>query len=165
MCFSIFKGGLFYAIFGWLVGALFGIWLVCGWFVAGLAGLWVVYGWFEWLVGGFEIFFIYSDLLNCLRSVCTVVIRTTKMAKIASKSSPQRKSSLQATIFSILIYSLYGHPKKFKLKQEYQRPVFPFLMTMVMITKRITRSLYMMLEKPNKDKKVVITYQKGNEFS
>ena len=32
-------------IFGWLVGDLFGIWLVWGWFdwfVGGLAGLWIV---------------------------------------------------------------------------------------------------------------------------
>ena len=160
-----------YSVFGWFAGDLWLVWLVCGWFVGGLNGWWVVSSFTANgyancnAQGQFGIFFIYSDLLNCLRSVCTVVIRTTKMAKIASKSSPQRKSSLQATIFSILIYSLYGHPKKFKLKQEYQRPVFPFLMTMVMITKRITRSLYMMLEKLNKDKKVVITYQKGNEFS
>ena len=33
------------AVFGWLVGDLFGIWLVWGWFgsfVGSLAGLWVV---------------------------------------------------------------------------------------------------------------------------
>ena len=29
-------------IFGWLVGDLFGIWLVSGWFLGGLAGLLVV---------------------------------------------------------------------------------------------------------------------------
>ena len=41
------------AIFGWLVGGLSGIWLVCGWFswfVGDVAGLWVVQrvcGWFR----------------------------------------------------------------------------------------------------------------------
>ena len=42
------------AIFGWLVGDLFGIWLVWGWFglfVGGLAGLCLFCGWFDWFVG------------------------------------------------------------------------------------------------------------------
>ena len=45
------------AIFGWLVGDLFAIWLVCGWcgwLVGALAGLWVVCGWFDWFVGGLD---------------------------------------------------------------------------------------------------------------
>ena len=61
------------AIFGWLVGGLLGIWLVCGrfmssvaawwviyercgWFVGEVTGLWVVCGWFGWFVGGFEFY-------------------------------------------------------------------------------------------------------------
>ena len=42
------------AIFGWLVGDLFGIWLVWGWFGWFVGDLWVVWlvcGWFCWFVG------------------------------------------------------------------------------------------------------------------
>ena len=71
------------------------------------------------------IFFICSNLLNCLR----------KMTKTASKSSSQRKSSLQAAIFAVLIYFLYSYPRNLKFTQKYQQlgPCFqtisPFLMT------------------------------------
>ena len=81
--------------FGWFVGDLWLVWLVCGWFVVGLDGLWVVSSFTANgyancnAQGPFGIFFIFIDLLNCLRGVCIVVIRTTKMAEIASKSSPQ----------------------------------------------------------------------------
>ena len=43
------------AIFGWLMGALSGIWLVCGWcdwFVSSLWVVWTIYGWFGWFVDG-----------------------------------------------------------------------------------------------------------------
>ena len=59
------------------------------------------------------------------------------MAKAASKPSPQRKSSLQAPIFAVLMYFLYGLPRNFKFKQKYQQYdlyfqiIFLFLMTML----------------------------------
>ena len=38
--------------FGWFLGGLWMVWLVCGWFVAGLWVAWLVGGWFDWFVGG-----------------------------------------------------------------------------------------------------------------
>ena len=46
-------------IFGWLVGASPGIWLVYGWFgwfVGGLWMVWMVCGWLDWFVDGFEFY-------------------------------------------------------------------------------------------------------------
>ena len=82
------------------------------------------------------IFFTCSDLLNCLRSICNVAIRTRQH----QSHLHEKKSSLQAAIFAVLMYSLYGHPRNFKFKQKYQQnsPLFqtilPFLMTMVSLT-------------------------------
>ena len=62
------------------------------------------------------IFFICSYLLNCIRSVFTIVIRTEN---------------------GVFIHSLYGHPRNFKFKQKYQQYgpcfqiIFPFLMPMI----------------------------------
>ena len=49
------------------------------------------------------------------------------MAKTASKSSPQRKFSLQAVNFAILPYSLYGCALKFQAQVRISTigPVFP----------------------------------------
>ena len=58
------------AIFGWLVGDLFGIWLFWGWFglfVGGLAGLfvlwvvWLICGYFGWFVGGLACLWVVSS--------------------------------------------------------------------------------------------------------
>ena len=37
-------------VFGWFVGSLWVVWVVCGWFADGLGGLrvvWMVCGWFR----------------------------------------------------------------------------------------------------------------------
>ena len=76
------------------------------------------------------IFFTCSDLLNCLRSICNVAIRTRQH----QSHLHEKKSSLQAAIFAVLMYSLYGHPRNFKFKQKnvnktarFSRPSFRFL--------------------------------------
>ena len=59
------------------------------------------------------------------------------MAKAASESSPQRKSSLQADILAVMMCSLYCYPKNFKFTRKYQQygpcfhNIFPFFMTML----------------------------------
>ena len=44
-----------------------------------------------------------------------------EMAQIASKSSSQTKSLLQAVIFAILMYLMYSHLRSFRSKQKYQQ--------------------------------------------
>ena len=43
------------------------------------------------------------------------------MTKAALKSSPQRNASQQATIFTVLMYFLYGLPINLNFKQKYQQ--------------------------------------------
>ena len=60
--------------------------------------------------GGFVIFFlICSDFLNCLRSVGTIVQQN--VAKTTSKSFSLSNSSQKPPFFTVLMYSLYGHPQ------------------------------------------------------
>ena len=60
------------------------------------------------------------------------------MAKIASKSFSLSNSSQKTSFFAVLMYSLYGHLRYFKVMRKYQQydacfqTIFPFLMTLVM---------------------------------
>ena len=73
------------------------------------------------------------NLLNCLRSLGTMVITTQKVAKTVSKSFSLCNSSLKLPFFAVFIYVRYGHPKYFKFKRKYQhydscfQTIFPIL--------------------------------------
>ena len=74
------------------------------------------------------IIFICSGSLNCLRSVCTIVITTKKRkAKPVSKQSPLRKFSLKAAIFCCSDVCPVKPPQKFQVQAKIStiRPVFP----------------------------------------
>ena len=81
--------------------------------------------------------FISSDLLNCLRSICTIVT-TTIIAKKTLKSSPLIKFSLKAVIFHSLNVVPVQPPQKFMLKHKNQQydlcfqTIFPFFITIVL---------------------------------
>ena len=70
------------------------------------------------------IFFIYTNLLNCL-VVCTVMI-SMKNGYNESKSSPPRKLSLQAAIFCYFDVLSIRPPQKFQAQGRIStiRPVF-----------------------------------------
>ena len=87
------------------------------------------------------IIFICSGSLNCLRSVCTIVITTKKRkAKPVSKQSPLRKFSLKAAIFCCFDVCHVKPPQKFQVQAKISTirsvfpDIFPFLMTMVSFT-------------------------------
>ena len=83
------------------------------------------------------IFFICSDIYNCLRSLCTAAIRT-------ENAKEKRKFSLERAF--VLKYFLYGHPRNFKFKQKYKQyglcfqTIFPFLMTMLYSCKLVWKT-------------------------
>ena len=58
-----------------------------------------------------------------------------------SKSFSLSNSSQKPPFFAVLMYSLYGHPRYFKFKRNYQQyapcfqTIFPFFMTMILINK------------------------------
>ena len=75
------------------------------------------------------IFFICSDLYNCLRSHCTVALRT---------ENEKKTNILTASrILAVAMYFLHGHPRNFKFRPKdqqygpYFQTIFPFLMTML----------------------------------
>ena len=61
------------------------------------------------------IFFICSYFLNCLKSICTIVIKTQRSS---SKSFPLRKFSLKAAVFCCFGLFLVQRPQNFQV-QEY----------------------------------------------
>ena len=76
------------------------------------------------------IFFICSDLYNCLTSLCTVAIRS-------EGEKEKRKFLTASSLFHVSMYFFYGHPRNFNFKLKYQQyspffqTIFPFLMTML----------------------------------
>ena len=69
--------------------------------------------------GGFvTIFFICSDLFNCLRSLCAVEIRTVKLLKQHQKHFHKEIPHCKQLF---LTYLLYDYPKNFNFKPKYQQ--------------------------------------------
>ena len=65
------------------------------------------------------IFFICSNLYNCLRSLCIVAIRM-------ENEKENRKSLLQAASLLFRCFScIHLFPRNFKFKPKYQRLLFP----------------------------------------
>ena len=85
--------------------------------------------------GAFVIIFL---ICRSKRSVGTIFV-IIEMAKTATKSFSLRKFSpkqWKQPFFAVLMYSLYSHPRNFKLKRKYQQyspcflTIFPFLVTL-----------------------------------
>ena len=75
---------------------------------------WVTVAWVK-----MHIFSVCSYLLNCLRSLGTMVM-TKEVTETVSKSFPLSNSAHELPFFPILMCALYGQPRYFKFNQKNQ---------------------------------------------